>query len=56
MINSISKDQVWQQIGSDKEAIVLMVDDHYVHYQQDGFIKPLFKYQFLEQFTLEQGL
>ena len=36
-----------------QRVLVLRVDDHYVHYQQDGFIKPLFKYQFLEQFTLE---
>lgn len=49
----ISKDQIYINNETGQRVLVLRVDDHYVHYQQDGFIKPLFKYEFLEQFTLE---
>ena len=49
----ISKDQIYINNETGQRVLVLRVDDHYVHYQQDGFIKLLFKYQFLEQFTLE---
>ncbi|MFT0771276.1 hypothetical protein [Psychrobacter aquimaris] len=51
----ISKDQIYINNETGQRVLVLRVDDHYVHYQQDGFIKPLFKYEFLEQFTLEVG-
>jgi hypothetical protein len=49
----ISKDQIYINNETAQRVLVLRVDDHYVYYQQDGFIKPLFKYEFLEQFTLE---
>jgi hypothetical protein len=51
----ISKDQIYINNETAQRVLVLRVDDHYVYYQQDGFIKPLFKYEFLEQFTLEVG-
>ena len=50
----ISKDQIYINNETGQRVLVLRVDDHYVHYQQDGFIKPLFKYEFLEQFALER--
>lgn len=50
MINSIEKDHVWRQLGSDKKVIVLMVDDHYVHFQLDGGVKHLSKHEFIEQY------
>lgn len=49
----ITKDQIYTNNETAQRVLVLRVDDHYVHYQADGFIKPLFKFEFLEQFTLE---
>lgn len=49
----IAKDQIYTNNETAQRVLVLRVDDHYVHYQADGFIKPLFKFEFLEQFTLE---
>lgn len=43
-------------------VLVLMTDDYYAHYQQDGFIKYALKHDFTEQFEIddsaimEQGL
>lgn len=52
-MNSINKYQVWVNIVDSIRVLVLMVDDHYVYYQKDGFINHRFKYQFLEEFTFE---
>lgn len=49
----ISKDQIYTNNETAQRVLVLRVDDHYVHYQADGVTTPLFKFEFLEQFTLE---
>ncbi len=51
----ITKGQIYINKETAQAVLVLRVDDYYVHYQENGFIKPLFKHEFLEQFTLEQG-
>lgn len=51
----IVKGQIYINKETRQAVLVLRVDDHYVHYQENGFIKPLFKFEFLEQFTLESA-
>lgn len=49
----IIKDKTWINNETGQAVLVLMTDDHYVHFQSEGFIKHLFKYEFLEQYTVE---
>ena len=49
----ITKDQTYRNRETGNRVLVLRVDDYYVHYQADGFIKPMLKHEFLEQFELE---
>ena len=49
----ITKDETYLDNKTGQAVLVLMTDDHYVYFQSEGHIKHLFKYEFLEQYTVE---
>ena len=49
----ITNEETYTNNETGQAVLVLMTDDHYVHFQPEGFIKHLFKYEFLEQYTVE---
>jgi len=52
---NIKKDQVWTDKEMGGEVLVLRVDNRYVHYQDNGTIKPIFHHEFLEKFERGEG-
>lgn len=49
----IPNEETYTNNETGQAVLVLMTDDHYVHFQSEGHIKHLFKYEFLEQYTVE---
>lgn len=52
---SIENGQIWTDKETGDEVLILMVDDHYVYFQKDGYIKHEFKHDFVEQFERGEG-